>query len=241
MPLINIPWPQLQANIMAEKKMLNFIESVLDNMPAGWLSITTHRLDIYDEKLAKVQFLEKFENLYHNSNAEPAALNLLPTAYDYIRLGHPLSCVLEWTIAQLNKLKAKNVICFSSKTTPILAILRKNSLENKGTRIIYKEAMPDCFDADIVRRVYGYTFELQKIESNTDLSPYDGSTIYLSQQTEISALDLDSKIDFYISLHSHLGSVLLVNGAQNDAYISAIQHVRRRETIAMTPADCLTV
>ena len=240
MPLINIPWPQLQANIMAEKKMLNFIESVLDNMPAGWLSITTHRLDIYDEKLAKVQFLEKFENLYHNSNAEPAALNLLPTAYDYIRLGHPLSCVLEWTIAQLNKLKAKNVICFSSKTTPILAILRKNSLENKGTRIIYKEAMPDCFDADIVRRVYGYTFELQKIESNTDLSPYVGSTIYLSQQTEISALDLDSKIDFYISLHSHLGSVLLVNGAQNDAYISAIQHVRRRETIAMTPADCLT-
>jgi hypothetical protein len=33
-------------------------------MPAGWLSTTTHRLDIYDEKLAKTQFLDQFEALY---------------------------------------------------------------------------------------------------------------------------------------------------------------------------------
>jgi cystathionine beta-lyase/cystathionine gamma-synthase len=36
-----------------------------------------------------------------------------------------------------------------------------------------------------------------------------------------------------------LGSVLLVNGEKNDNYITEIQHVRRRETIAMTPANCL--
>jgi hypothetical protein len=28
-----------------------YIKEVLKNMPAGWLNITTHRLDIYDEKL----------------------------------------------------------------------------------------------------------------------------------------------------------------------------------------------
>uniref|UniRef100_UPI0033654F89 COR domain-containing protein n=1 Tax=Candidatus Albibeggiatoa sp. nov. BB20 TaxID=3162723 RepID=UPI0033654F89 len=53
----------------------------------------------------------------------------LPTAYDYIRLGHPLSCVLEWGIANLNNLDANNVISFSSQTIPVLAILRKNLLE----------------------------------------------------------------------------------------------------------------
>ncbi|MFT6728614.1 MAG: cystathionine beta-lyase/cystathionine gamma-synthase, partial [Flavobacteriales bacterium] len=46
-------------------------------------------------------------------------------------------------------------------------------------------------------------------------------------------------VDFYISAHSHLGSVLLVNGEGNERYVSEIQHVRRRETIAMTPANSL--
>ena len=46
-------------------------------------------------------------------------------------------------------------------------------------------------------------------------------------------------IDFLVNLYPQLGSVLLVNGAHNAASISEIQHVRRRETIAMTPANCL--
>ena len=52
-------------------------------------------------------------------------------------------------------------------------------------------------------------------------------------------LDLTPNIDFFINAPNHLGSVLLVNGEQNESYISDIQHVRRRETIAMTPANCL--
>jgi len=102
--------------------MLNYIKDVLENMPSGWLNLTTHRLDIYDEKLAKTQFLEQFDHLFNSNNSAPpiaigaigAALNELPTAYDYIRLGHPLSCVLEWAIAKLNNIKAENVISFSS-------------------------------------------------------------------------------------------------------------------------------
>ena len=32
----------------------------------------------------------------------------------------------------------------------------------------------------------------------------------------------------------------MINGKQNESYISAIQHVRRRETISMTPENCYT-
>ena len=38
---------------MQDNKMLNYIENVLKNMPKDWLNLTTHRLDIYNEELAK--------------------------------------------------------------------------------------------------------------------------------------------------------------------------------------------
>ena len=226
--------------IMDNAKMLNYIKEVLDNMPADWLNLTTHRLDIYDESLAKTEFLDQFEKLVTDNNSEASSLNELPTAYDYIRLGHPLSCVLEWIVAQLNTIAAENVISFSSKTTPILAVLRKNLLANKNTQIIYTGNLPDCFDAKIVKAVYGYKFELKKIDQQEAIPPFNGSTIFISEQEDICRFELDPKIDFYINTHPILGSILLVNGNQNESYISEIQHVRRRETIAMTPANCLT-
>lgn len=224
---------------MEASKTLNYIKDALENMPTAWLSLTTHRLDIYDEKLAKTQFLEQFENLFNDNNSEVSALNELPTAYDYIRLGHPLSCILEWAIANLNNLKAENVISFSSKTIPILAVLRKNLLANKTTQIFYKGEIPVFFDADVVKRIYGYEFELKRIEQIEDISAFNGSTIFISEQEEIVNFNLTPNIDFFISVHAHLGSVLLVNGKKNESYISEIQHVRRRETIAMTPANAL--
>ncbi|MDG2440637.1 MAG: cystathionine beta-synthase, partial [Crocinitomicaceae bacterium] len=114
---------------MEENKMLNYIKNVIENMPSGWFDLTTHRLDIYNESLAKTEFIDEFEALYSENNSSPSALSDLPTAYDYIRLGHPLSCVLEWVIARLNNLDSKSVISFSSKTIPVLAILRKNLLD----------------------------------------------------------------------------------------------------------------
>jgi cystathionine beta-lyase/cystathionine gamma-synthase len=224
---------------MEENKMLNYIKNVLENIPTGWSSLTTHRLDIYDEKLAKSQFLEQFEILFNDNNSESSALSELPTAYDYIRLGHPLSCVLEWGIANLNNLKPENVISFSSQTIPVLAVLRKNLLDNKNTQIIYTGELPDFFNAQVLRDVYGYKFELKQVEKVEEISAFDGSTIFISQQNDISHFDLNPTIDFFINLHSHVGSILLVNGEQNENYISEIQHVRRRETIAMTPANCL--
>lgn len=224
---------------MEDKNVLSYIKDVLENMPMAWFDLTTYRLDIYDEKLAKTEFIEQFEALYLANDATAASLSALPTAYDYIRLGHPLSCILEWLIGNLNDLKANNVISFSSRTIPILAILRKNLLDNKNTQILYAGELPSCFDAEVIRSVYGYKFELQQVENNDLLTGFDGSTIFVSHQEDMRSINLNPNVDFFIGLHSHLGSTLLVNDARNDSYVSEIQHVRRRETIAMTPANAL--
>jgi len=226
---------------MEENKMLNYIKSVLVNMPKGWLNLTTHRLDIYNERLAKTQFLEKFEILFNNNNSESSSLEELPTAYDYIRLGHPLSCLLEWVIAKLNNLKSNNIISFGSKTIPVLAILRNNLLENKNTQIRYVGELPDCFDADILRSIYGYKFDLKQVDKAEDVTSFEGSIVFIQQQDVLCNFDVVPNVDFYVNVHSHLGSILLINGEQNETYISEIQHVRRRETIAMTPANSLAV
>ncbi len=224
---------------MKNKIILNYINKVLENMPKNWLNLTTHRLDIYDEKLAKTQFLKQFEVLFNAKNSEALSLDELPTAYDYIRLGHPLSCIVEWVIAHLNNTNANNVISFSSKTASILAILRKNLFANKNTQIIYTGKLPDFFDAELLRRIYGYKFDLLKVENTSAISKFNGSTIFISQKEDIFNFDLRSTIDFSINIHALLGSILVVNGEHNESYIPEIQHVRRRETIAMTPANSL--
>ena len=224
---------------MKEHSVLNYISKVLENMPSDWLNLTTHRLDIYDEKLAKVQFLTQFEHLFRGLNSETSALNELPTAFDYIRLGHPLSCVLEWVIARVNGLDPNNVISFSSKTIPVLAILRANLLEGRNTLITYSGPWPEALDLHILKDIYGYSFDLKQVNHVGDIPEFNGSTIFITQQEDLCTLELSPNIDFFITTHPDTGSVLSVHGAQNERYIADIQHVRRRETIAMTPANCL--
>ena len=224
---------------MKKTKMINFIKNILVNMPSEWINLTTHRLDIYNEKFAKTQFLEQFEILFNNNNSDLLSISELPTAYDYIRLGHPLSCLLEWVIANLNNVKSKNVVSFSSRIIPILSILRENLITNKKTRIIFVDKLPEFIDFDVLKNIYGYRFDLIRIEKLEDISSFKGSTIFISQEDQISNFNLKSDIDFFINFNSQFGSILLVNGEQNENYIPQIQHVRRRETIAMTPVNCL--
>lgn len=225
--------------MMEDSKVLEYVKDVLENMPTDWLNLTTHRLDIYDEGLAKVQFLDQFQELFTANISESSALYKLPTAYDYIRLGHPLSSVLEWAIAKLHQLSPEKVISFSSQTAPILAILRKNLLDNKNTRILYQGDLPTSFNSEILKRVYGYSFGLEQVDANSVISEYKGSTILISHNSETSKLNLSTNVDFVVNIHESLGSIVLVNEDRNSSYISEIQHVRRRETIAMTPANCL--
>jgi cystathionine beta-lyase/cystathionine gamma-synthase len=224
---------------MEADKMLNYIKEVLKNIPADWLNLTTHRLDVYDEKAAKTQFLEQFETLFKTDNTNASALQQLPTAYDYIRLGHPLSCVLEWTLSKQQQLQPENVISFSSQTVPVLAILRTNLLAHKNTLIAYTDELPLAFDPKILKRVYGYQFESIQVENAAAIPQFEGSTVFISAQKEFLKIEQTSTLDFYLHTDAALGSVLFVNGTENKNVIAAIQHVRRRETIAMTPNNCL--
>ena len=85
-------------------------------MPGDWLKLTTHRLDIYDESRAKTQFLAEFERVLQDGGAGPDAWATLPTAYDYIRLGHPLSSILEWATKVLAKAISRRCSSPSSAT-----------------------------------------------------------------------------------------------------------------------------
>lgn len=224
---------------MNDNNVLKAIEDVLVTMPGDWLRLTTHRLDIYNEERAKSHFIEEFENLLNSGVISTANLSQLPTAYDYIRLGHPLSSILEWSIAKMNTLKAECVISFSSQTMPVLAILRTNALANKKTRIAYTGNLPEHFNTENLKQVYGYDFELIQVENAAALPQFEGSTIFISDNINLAETNIHKSIDFLVSLHDKLGSILLINGAANADYVAPIQHVRRRESIAMTPADSL--
>uniref|UniRef100_UPI0035625C48 cystathionine beta-synthase n=1 Tax=Salegentibacter sp. TaxID=1903072 RepID=UPI0035625C48 len=100
--------------------------------------------------------------------------------------------------------------------------------------------LPEYFDAEALKKVYGYNFELKQVENAEAIPEFNGSTVFISQKGELGKVRLIPNIDFLVSIYPHLGSILLVNGEQNETYISEIQHVRRRETIAMTPADCFS-
>lgn len=219
--------------------MNDYLKELLKNMPSDWLRLTTHRLDIYDESKAKTQFLEQLDELHQNEDASADALLQLPTAFDYIRLGHPLSCVLEWTLAKQHNLPADQVISFSSQTAPILAVLRKNHLEGIPTRILVDGTLPATFDFDRLNSVYAYTASIEKITDSDSISAFDGSTVFVSNGavTDVSA---DPNIDFSVQIDNRYGSIIAVSN-NSASYVSEIQHVRRRETIAMTPADCNTV
>lgn len=223
---------------MTDNKALAYIGDIIKNLPSDWLDLTTHRLDIYDESQAKTQFLQSFEALFKKADSSLESLSDLPTAYDYIRLGHPLSCVLEWAIAQSQDLKAENVISFSSETMPIHAILRENKLNGKSTRILYSGELPQNLNPELLKSIYGFQFELIQIEDLSKISEFEGSTILISQPELITDFELSEKVDFNVNIDPGLGSIILVS-KKNDAYVSRIQHVRRRETIAMTPANCL--
>lgn len=230
---------------MSDINAKDYIKNVLVNQPSDWLTLTTHRLDIYNEDAAKTDFLNHFEGLFKANNYETTALEQLPTAYDYIRLGHPLSSILEWTIAQYYGIKADNVITFSSQTMPVLAILRTNALSNKKTQIVYTNEISDLFDWEILKDIYAYNFELKTVDHLDAIPQFDGSTIVISKSNEVlnigdDAKKLNENIDFQVNIIEELGSILLINSTQDDDYVSDIQHVRRRESVAMTPADSLT-
>ena len=138
----------------------------------------------------------------------------------------------------MNQVKASNVISFSSESIPVLAVLRKNLLEKKNTLIAYTEKLPNGFDVELTKSIYGYQFKYKKVSGWEELPKFDGSVIFITKSQEV--LPDFTGIDFQLILYPGMGSLLKIS-SNNSHYVSDIQHVRRRETISMTPINSLRV
>lgn len=223
---------------MSTQNVLNYLEKVIEQTPNDWRRLTTHRLDVYHEEKAKVEFLEEFEHLFQAHQADTNSFAQLPTAYDYVRLGHPLSSVLEWALAKLQGIASEQVIAFASQTMPLLAILRKNYVADQNTLLLYRDHLPEAFDETVIRTIYGYRFETKKLAEGESVPQFEGSTVLIENHQKIQAFEAKQEVDYYLTTYPKMGSVLNIYASDADSAVSAIQHVRRRETIAMTPEDC---
>ena len=207
-------------------------------MPPDWTTLTTHRLDIYDESQAKVQFVEQLQTLMDKGSVTQETLANLPTAYDYVRLGHQLSSVLEWAIGNLYGVSTGQVISFASKTMPLLAILRSNTIHNRRTLVYHDCDLPDVLSMPEVRSVYGYEVEFVRVSSYQQIVTVEDSFIVFVSGEELKEGRVLSGVDATINMSSKFGTVLVLHPRDKDAvnsWISEIQHVRRRECIAVTP------
>ena len=224
---------------------ISFLDSVKDLinlLPKSWVELTTHRLDIYNESEAKSEFLVELKKMLLSGNYSANDLDQLPTAYDYIRLGHQLSSLLEWVIAEINNVSDDRVITFASRTMPLLSILRKNALSNQSTTIYYNCDTSPLIDESRLKHVYGYEFELQKINDASEIPQHtDATVVFVSQSAFNKASYTSAHIDVTVNIHPLCGSVMLIHDSNIDNMVSDVQHVRRRETIAMTPVNSLNV
>ncbi len=223
------------------KTLFDTVRDLLTKIPSSWVELTTHRLDIYNEPQAKSEFLSELKNMLENGKYSTQDLDQLPTAYDYIRLGHQLSSVLEWVLAEVNDVNEDQVITFASQTMPILSILRKNLMLNQMTHIYYDADESPLIDESRLKRVYGYQYQLHRVQTALEIAPHeDGSVVFITQKPLSEPLEVTPNIDISINAHARYGCAMVIHNADIDSIIGDVQHVRRRETIAMTPSHCLS-
>jgi len=229
------------------KELFEAIEKLLNHIPKSWVELTTHRLDIYDEKQAKSDFLSQFQDLLLSGSYSTEALDSLPTAYDYIRLGHQLSSVLEWVLAKLNQAPSDQVITFASSTMPILAILRRDALNQTTTHIYHDLESSPLLDEERLSSIYGYQFDVKKVASSSEIPEHPkGTVLFVTERPYQTPLAKHVNIDATINRHPQFGSMIVIHkspalDSQVTEIINDVQHVRRRESIAMTPPSALKV
>jgi cystathionine beta-lyase/cystathionine gamma-synthase len=220
----------------------NAVGKILENLPSSWVDLTTHRLDIYDEDQAKSQFLTQLQTLQLADDFSAKTLEELPTAYDYIRLGHQLSCILEWLLAQINQVHADQVITFSSKTMPILALLRKNTLAGQSTHLYYDTDSSPLIDEARLKQIYGYRVTSTKVSNAQQIPAHsDAMVVFVTQAAYKTPLKVNDNVDATVNIHPNYGSTIVIHHSPFENMVKDIQHVRRRESIAMTPPNALNV
>ncbi len=218
------------------------VRTILENVPAGWVELTTHRLDIYDEGQAKSQFLESLHTLQATPDYDVSQLAALPTAYDYIRLGHPLSSVLEWLLGQINGVSSEQVIAFASKTMPILALLRKSATSGLAAHLYYDTDASPLVDMVRLEKFYGYKVVSEKVADGLAIPDHgDDLVVFVTESPYKTPLKVATSVDATVNVHPHYGSTIVIHNSNITNLVNDVQHVRRRESIAMTPIDTLDV
>jgi len=219
--------------------ILDSLKDLIPKIPQGWIDLTTHRLDTYNEPQAKSEFLVELKKLLSSGNYTSSTLENLPTAYDYIRLGHQLSSVLEWVLAEINGVTDNQVITFSSKIMPILALLRKTTLIGQSTAIYYDCENSPLIDERRLKDIYGYNFTLHKIDTPSEIPKHsEGIVVFVTHHPFKKKLIIAEHNDVTVNIHPNFGSAMVIHNSNINNIISDVQHVRRRETIAMTPINC---
>jgi len=214
------------------------IKNVLNNLPTDWLKLTTHRLDIYNEAEAKSEFLHEMKALITQEKVSSEDLGQLPTAYDYIRLGHQLSSLLEWVLAEINQVQEDQVISFASKTMPILALLRTQAINKQNTHIYYNSDSSPLIDEARLASIYGYQYQLTSVASVDEVPAHSHATVvFVTEKPLTENLSVNPNIDATVNLHKEYGAYVVLHN-QESVTVGAVQHVRRRETIAMSPLNC---
>ena len=214
------------------------IEQILTHMPLEWTTLTTHRLDIYDESKAKLQFVEQLQVLMEKGIVTQETLANLPTAYDYVRLGHQLSSVLEWALGNLYGVSTGQVISFASRTMPLLALLRSNTEHGRRTVVYHDCDLPDVLFMPEVQSVYGYEIEFVRVSSYREIKTVEDSVVVFVSGERLTKARVLVGVDATINMSSGFGTVLILHPRAKDTvnrWISEVQHVRRRECIAVTP------
>ena len=223
-------------------QILETVKKLIPKIPKSWVELTTHRLDIYNEPQAKSEFLVDLKKLIVAGNYSSNVLEQLPTAYDYIRLGHQLSSLLEWILAEINQLSDEQAIAFASKTMPLLSLLRKNKLSGQTTAIYYDGKDSPLIDEQRLKSIYGYHYSLHQVNKVSEIPSHsDVMTVFVTQSDFKTDFNSTAKTDVTINIHPVYGCALLIHNTNINNIISDIQHVRRRETIAMSPLNCLNL
>ena len=92
------------------------------------------------------------------------------------------------------------------------------------------------------RQVYGYTVKSQKIDDVAQIPDHsDNSVIFVTQAPYKTPLKINKNIDALVNIHPHCGSAVIIKNTDITDIVKDLQHVRRRETIAMTPLNALNV
>lgn len=235
----------------SKERCFDCIGQILENIPRGWLEMTTHRLDIYDEDQAKTEFLVELQKKAASGDLSEAALNQLPTAFDYIRLGHQLSSILEWALGETNAVAPEQVITFDSWTMPLQAVMRTDARQGKRTHLYYTESTSkvlSLLQEKTLRDIYLYKMGLHQVADIGEVLGHDdGSVVLLTESVFSGEVPTNSNVDISVNIHPHWGSALVVHNSKKntasgvDSIVSAVQHVRRRETIAVTPLNAFNL